>query len=897
MIELLSTKLFIPRPRKNLVPRPHLIERLNSGLDKKLTLIAAPAGFGKTTLLSEWIPQSPRCVTWLSLDEGDNDSTRFWAYFITSLQKLNPDLGGSALALLQSPQAPPIISVLVALINEVIAFSDAFSVVLDDYHFIGIQPIHEALAFLITHLPANMHLVITTRVDPPLPLARLRVRDNLTEIRANDLRFTADAVSVFLTQVMGLTLSAEEVTALEARTEGWIAGLQIAALSMQGHDDISGFIQAFSGSHRHILGYLADEVLNQRPKGTLNFLLQTSILDRFCGPLCEAVTGRHDGEVIMNKLEQANLFIMPLDDEGKWYRYHHLFADILRLHLRRKGGVQALHRRASQWYKQAGLLDEALHHALAAHDNDLAVSLVERNARALMFGSELVRLRSWLARLPEELIRKRPRLVLMQSWLLADTGQFDRVEQALSAPMFQDNDLPPEIAGELAVLRAFVARCQGDAVIAFDQAQQALKVLPPNNQDWRVSALLEIGLALKRRGDTKAASQTLVEVIDLGEAGEHRVETLVALDALRRDHAQKGQLYEIARTDERALRMIDRWGGQPIPLSGIIYVGLGNVHCEWNNLEEASQLLNQGLKLLLGTIEDDSMTQGYITLSRVQQAQGDSAGALASILRAETWLEEMQIVQPNMAALLAAHRTRLWLRQGNLDAAIHWATATGLQSKNRPSEERESEYLTLVRVLIAWGRRDRDKQYLIEAQHLLDLLMSAAETGGRVGSIIEILSLCALAYQVQDNHSSALTAFERALKLAEPEGYVRIFIDEGEPTRRLLLDYQSIIKKKIGNGIDNESLQLLEYTDKLLAAFSQFAPGEKTKDAPLLEPLNKRELDVLRLIATGRSNKEIAEILVVAVSTVKWYINNLYSKLGANSRTHALALAKELELI
>jgi LuxR family maltose regulon positive regulatory protein len=897
LLELLSTKLFIPRPRSNLVSRPRLIERLNISQDRKLTLIAAPAGFGKTTLLSEWIPQSPRCVTWLSLDEGDNDPVRFWIYVIASLGQMHPDLGLSALAILQSPKAPLIQSILTVLINDIAKFTDSFSTVLDDYHVIDSQPIHDGLAYLIDHLPDNIHLVITTRIDPPLPLGRLRARDQLTEIRAKDLRFKGDESVTFLNKVMGLKLSVEEVKALDVQTEGWVAGLQIAALSMQGHEDISGFIRAFSGSHRHILGYLADEVINQRPKGTLDFLLQTSILNRLCGPLCEAVTGQRDGEKMLKKLDQANLFIVPLDDEGKWYRYHHLFADILRHHLKLKGGVQALHRRASQWYEQAGLHDEALHHALAAPDHDLAVSLVERNAHALLFRSETVRLQSWLVQLPEELIRKRPQLVMIQCWLLADTGQFDRAKRALAATMFQDSNLPSEISGEMAVLQAFIARCQDDAPAALERAQQALEVLPPQSHDWRASALLEIGLAHHRLGDKEMASETLSEVVAFGESEEHHLEALVALGRLRRDLARQGRFTEAAQMDERGLRMLDRWDGHPLPISGIIFIGLGTVLCEWNILEEASQRLQRGLKLLLGTIEDDNMTHGYIALSRVQQAQGDSAKALASIQSAEDWLVNMHIVKPAMAAMLRAHRARLWLRQGNLESARQWVVDTGIRGKNELSEGREVEYLTLARVLTAWGRHNREKKYLLEAHNLLDHLLAAAETDGRAGTMIEILGLNALVYQAQNNLSAAIAALERALTLAEPEGYIRIFVDEGEQMRQLLLDYQSIIKTQISEGIDREIFRLLTYSDKLLASFSPQASFNNAKYQSIPEPLSDRELDILQLIATGRTNKEIAEILVIAVSTVKSHINNLYGKLGAKRRTEAIAIARDFGLL
>ena len=377
--QLLTTKLYLPPVRANLVVRPRLTQRLDEGLTHKLTLISAPAGFGKTTLLSEWIPHSEWCVTWVSLDEGDNDPTRFWSYFIAGLQQLNPDLGNTALLLFQSPQPPPLESCLTTLMNEIATFPEPFVLVLDDYHAIENSSLHNAITFLLDHLPPQLHLFITTRTDPPLPLSRLRSREQLTELRAGDLRFTPDEAMAFFNQVMGLGLSPGDVAALEAHAEGWIAGLQLAALSMQGRDDLPDFIAAFTGTHRYILDYLTDEVLERRPTGTKNFLLQTSILDRLCGPLCDAVTGGRDGQTTLERLEQANLFIVPLDDERRWYRYHHLFADVLRhrLALTQPQNVPEYHRRASVWFEQQGLVAEAIHHALVGQDFEHAATLIE----------------------------------------------------------------------------------------------------------------------------------------------------------------------------------------------------------------------------------------------------------------------------------------------------------------------------------------------------------------------------------------------------------------------------------------------------------------------------------------------------------------------------------------
>ncbi|HEX6387111.1 MAG TPA: LuxR C-terminal-related transcriptional regulator [Anaerolineae bacterium] len=920
---LLATKLYIPqrtlteRQQPFIVARPRLVDKLNAGLEGKVTLVCAPAGFGKTTLIADWLSQLTiensqltidNCA-WLSLDESDNDPVRFLSYLIAALQTVLPKLGQTAVALLQSPQPPAPETVLTIVINELAAIPTPIILVLGDYHTISTPAIHHAVTFLLDHQPPGLHLVISSRADPLLPLARWRARRELLELRADDLRFSVAEASAFLQQVAGLDISPDDVAVLQDRTEGWVAGLQLAALSLQGRADVSDFIATFAGSHRYIMDYLVEEVLQQRPPGTEQFLLQTAFLDRLCGSLCDAVTGQSNSHATLAQLHRANLFVVPLDDEGNWYRYHHLFAEMLRARLRRSqpDSIPALHHRACQWYEQAGLLDEAIHHALAAPDNELAAALVERHATVLLLRSEAVRVKAWLAQLPNDLIHSRSRLALAQVWILAGASHFDEAERALSMPMFQAADLRPEVAGQVALLRASLARFQDDATTAFEQAQRALDCLPAHSQALRVRALLEIGLAYKRRGDIIAASDSLAEVVALGESGEHQSAALIALEALRMIHARYGRLSQATQTGEQALRLIGRWGEPPIPIAGIAYVGLGIAHCEWNNLAEAGRFLNQGLQLLLGTIEDGTMAHGHIALARVQQAQGNSEGALASLQRAEAWFEQMQIVQPSTAALLAAHRARLWLRQGNLDAAGRWADASGLQVDDELREARESEYLTLVRVFLACGSSEPGKHDLSLARHLLDRLLTAAEATGRLGSMVEILALCALALQARGNLTAARSTLERALTLAEPEGYMRIFVDEGEPMR-LLLSYL-----KTGMQNQAQASPLLAYTDKLLAAFPDPAQSPISDPSTSLrtglqspisnlqsswfEPLSPREQEVLRLIAAGASNREIADTLVVAVSTVKKHISNILSKLNATSRTQAVAQARELGLL
>jgi ATP/maltotriose-dependent transcriptional regulator MalT len=899
MVELLSTKLFIPRPRSKLVLRPRLIERLNDGLDRKLTLIAAPAGFGKTTLLSEWSQHSPRQVTWLSLNEGDQDPTLFWAYFIASLQTLHPELGNSALALLQSTQAPPIPTVLTTLINDLNAFPKTFCIVLEDYHLIDFQPIHEALTFLIAHLPANMHLVMTTRVDPPLPLARLRARDKLTELRANDLRFTADEAAAFLNQVMGLNLSAEEVSALERRTEGWIAGLQIAALSMQDREDTAGFIRAFSGSHRHILGYLAEEVLNQRPKGTMNFLLRTSILERLCGPLCDAVTGGSDGQAILENLEHANLFIASLDNEGIWYRYHHLFAEVLQARLRESHPetLADLHLRASEWYEAQNLFIEAVQHALSSGTVDRASQLIEQHRWALLGRGEAHTLHRWLDELPEKLLCNRPGLSLAYAWILSLLEQPEGIEarlldaeQALATrPEQEFIENKNVIRGEIATLRAEIALSQSEIPRAVALCRQALELLPKENISMRGVATYFLGHGERRSGNMVEAEQAYLQASGIGLQTDNLLLALHALANLSTVQIAMGRLREATQSSQRILEITSERQRQTWPVAGLAYQGLGKVHYEWNDLDSAAYYLRQGIEYgqhggLVG-LEINSRT----TLAFTLQAQNDASGADA-MLR-EIAAINSQSHHPVYIAQAEALEARLRLRQNRIDHTIRWAESCGLSPDDTDwSYSRKVEYLTLARVLFTQGKQEG-------IDGMLERLMQTAEADKRTGDLIEILIQQALFLYTSNKKAQAFQPIERALLLAEPEGYIRTFVDEGKSMRLLLLDYQSILKKRMGDEDDGESFRLLKYIKKLLAEFSQDTPEEKSKPETMLEPLSERELEILHLIAMGLTNQEIAHRLVIAVSTVKSHINNMYTKFGTQRRTQAIAIARDLGLL
>ena len=902
MIELLSTKLFIPRPQKNLVSRPRLVERLNAGLEKKLTLIAAPAGFGKTTLLSEWIPQSPRCVTWFSLDDADNDSIRFWTYFISSLQSLHPDFGESVLKLLQSPQAPPISSILVSLINEITAFEDEFVFVLDDYHLIDSQAIHESLTYLIAHLSKNMHLIIATRADPPLPLARLRARDKLTEIRAGDLRFTTDETKSFFSQETGDTLTAEEAAILEERIEGWIAGLKIAALSMQGREDTSEFIRTFSGSHRHILGYLADEVISQRPTGTMDFLLQTSILDRLCGELCDAVTGSSNGQVTLENLEHANLFITPLDDNGKWYRYHHLFAEVLQARLRRNQPelLAELHLRASEWYEANNLVVEAVQHALAASAVDRVSQLIEQYRWAFLERGQAITLRRWLDELPREVVCTRPSLSLAYAWIMTYNEQPETLEKYLvdaeqalgktsSMATQEISKNENSLQGEIAVLRAQICLAQFDFLCVIAWCRQALELLHEDNFLVRGWATYYLGHGEKHCGHALDAERAYKEASELGLRADNLFVAVFALINLAEVQISMGRLRDAAETTQLILKITTEGHQKSWPVIGFAYWGLGILNYEWNDLDNAERYLRLGIEYGqrsgLISLETISLFSLLLTL----QAQGDMQGTEEMLEKIGLMIK--QNTHPIYAATFPAFEANLRWMQRHYKQAYHWADTFELSlDAGDLLYVHERDYLTLARIRRTQGKLDG-------LQEVLAQLSKSAETDQRFGNLFEILIQQALLQYTLGKILQAFPLLEHVLKMAGPEGYIRIFVDEGHPMRLLLMEYKSVIKKKIADGVDVESLRLLTYTDKLLAAFSQPALGEKSKQKDMLEPLSEREMEVLQLIATGRTNKEIAEILVIAVSTVKSHIKNLYGKLGTNRRTQALALARDLGLL
>ncbi|MDQ3397683.1 MAG: LuxR C-terminal-related transcriptional regulator [Deinococcota bacterium] len=905
---ILATKLYLPPPRAKVVVRTHLLERLNQSLHRRLTLISAPAGFGKTTLVSEWVADCERPVAWLSLDKGDNDPTRFLTYLVAALQTVVPKLGAGVLAVLQSPQPPPAEAILTALLNEITAIADKFVLVLDDYHVVDSPPVDHALAFVLEHLPPQLHLVIATREDPPLPLARLRAQGHLSELRAADLRFTPSEAAEFLKGVMSLDLSADEVARLETRTEGWIAGLQLAALSMQGRRDTAAFIRAFTGSHRFVLDYLIEEVLQRQPERVRSFLLQTAVLDRLSAPLCDAVTGGGDSRGMLESFERTNLFVVPLDDERHWYRYHHLFAEVLqaRLVVEKPDQLFNLHRRASAWYEQNGLPSAAIRHAFAAEDFARAAGLVELEALAMLMSRQEETFLGWLKALPDELLKTRPALSVYYALALVsvDLGaaearlrDAERLLDGMSGPeapsaqmVVVDEEGFRSLPGIAAITRAYHAGALSDVPGSVRYARRALDLLPEGDHLWRGAAAALLGLAQWSGGDLEAAYRTFADsVASLRLAGD-LTQDISGAFILANIRTAQGRLHEAAGIYEQALQRAAGRGEPTAPGIADLYVGKSELCYEQNELKAASRHLQKSKELGERGGIAENRYRWYVVMARIKEAQGDLEDALEQLEEAE----RLYIRSPDpYVRPIAALKTRVWLRQGRVSEALEWAREAGLSSGDDLSYLLEFEHITLARALIAQYKSNRVDSWVHEAMSLLERLLSAAEGGGRTGSAIEILVLQALAFEAQGDTMRALEPLKRTLTLAGPEGYVRVFVDEGKPVAGLL---QKLARK------DNAP-HVQAYVRKLLAALgpedvARETPSRQPADiAGLLEPLSERELEVLRLVAQGLSNQEISRRLFRALSTVKGHNRIIFDKLGVKNRTEAVARARELGLL
>lgn len=894
---MLATKLYVPPFRANGVPRPRLSERLDGGLLGKLTLVSAPAGFGKTTMVGEWAAGCHRLepevrLAWLSLDEEDGDPARFLTYLVAALQTVAADVGEGVLDTLQSHQPPPTESMLSTLLNEVATLPHGVVLVLDDYHLVDSEPVDRAVAFVLEHLPPQLHVVIATREDPRLPLARWRARGQLTEVRAADLRFTATEAAEFLNRVMSLELSAEDITALETRTEGWIAGLQLAALSLQGRPDAAAFIQAFTGSNRFVLDYLVEEVLSRQPQAARNFLLQTSILDTLCGPLCDAVTGQKHGKDTLERLERDNLFVVPLDDDRRWYRYHHLFADVLQAHLLEEQPDQlpALHRRASEWYEENGSRPDAVRHALLAGDFEWAADLIERAGPSVVTGSHTAIWLEWARSLPDELIRARPVLSVWYAYAMLGTGELEAAEARLTdaerwlepgpgqPPVAVDQEELRSLLATIGVARAYRAHSLGDVPGTVKHAQRVLDLLPEGDHLRREQAIALMGMTYWTSGDLEATDRLFVDYSQRQVAAGNILVAISAISVLPDIRPALGRLREAVDALTGLLQVVVDQGEPLPPEAADLYRGLGEMVLEQGDLATASAHLQRSRELGDQGELPVWRWRWCVAQARLREAAGDPEGALGLLDEAQRLFIRTPLPD---ARPLAGLKARIWARQDRVPEALEWAREQGLSVDDDLSYLREFEHVTLARVLIAQYVREQAGGSLRDAARLLERLLPAAEQGGRMGSAIEILALQALVHQALGDTTSALAPLERALSLAEPDGYVQIFVDEGMPMARLLREATSL-------GVASDSARLL------LAAFP--AP-EEVRSAERKELLSEREIEVLQLIAAGLTNQEIASRLYLSLFTVKAHARSIYGKLDAHSRTQAVARAREMGIL
>jgi len=902
---LVRTKLYVPRARRDLVPRPRLTERLSRTSYPRLTLVSAPAGFGKTTLLAAWLDSEAganRPVGWVSLEQSEREPGSYWTYVLTALDAAAPGVGADALSLLQTAKAPTA-TVLAIVLNELAALSAGLDLVLDDYHNVDGPAIADDMAFLVEHLPPQVRLVIGTRADPALPLARLRAGGELVEVRAADLRFTLDEVSAYLNEVIGLELHAADIAALEGRTEGWIAALQLAALSLQGRDDVAAFIAGFAGDDRYVVDYLVEEVLERQPDAVRRFLLQTSILDRLSGPLCDAVTRGGDGKAVLEMLERANLFLVPLDGNRQWYRYHHLFGDVLRTHLldERPAEVAELHRRASHWYDAAGDPVAAVRHALASGDVEQAADLGECAVLGLLRDRREAEVRRWVDDLPHTVVAARPVLAVGLVGALMSGGELETVEGRLDevdlllqavgrdpseSLVVADGAELARLPGAIEMYRAALALVHGDPAATAVHADRAIARAVEGDHLTVSAAAALSGLASWGAGDLADAHRRYTLAVEGLRRAGHLSDVLGCSITLADIRITQGRLDDAHRSYQGALELASAELRGPV-MRGTpdMLVGLSQIAFERNDLAAAAALLGRVDELGEHLGLPQHPYRWRVARARLREAEGDLAGALELLDEAErVYVGDFS---PNVRPV-PAMRARLLVVQGRVAEALDWARERGLSADDDLTYLREYEHVTLARVLLRQHLAERSESARRAAYALLDRLRIAAEEGGRNGTLIEILALQALAGRAEHGRrdgSRALVPLDRALRLAEPEGYVRVFVGEGAPMATLL-------------GAVVQENASWPYPRRLLDAYDDAGRTSATDTNPaLVEQLSARELDVLRLLASDLDGPAIARELVVSLNTVRTHTKNIYAKLGVNTRRAAVSRAGELRLL
>ncbi|MEQ1768912.1 MAG: LuxR C-terminal-related transcriptional regulator [Devosia sp.] len=888
---LVATKLFVPKLRPGLIERPRLSERMRRGTQPKLTLISAPAGFGKTTLLAEWLAgtDSKKGVAWLSLDHTDNDVAAFWSHLTAALQNAATAAGADFPELAAAEQSPD--TFVAQLLNALSALPIEIDVVLDDYHVIDHPGIETGLSFLLEHLPPQIHIVISTRADPSLPLGRLRARGELVEIRSADLRFTPAETSAYLDGATGLRLTASDIALLCDRTEGWIAALQLAVLSLKGRDDAATFIAGFAGSDRYIVDYLVEEVLQRLPDDIRNFLFHTCFLGRLRGPLCDAVTGGSGSRAMLDMLDRQNLFIVPLDDRRQWYRYHHLFADVLLAHLADdvRAELPVLHRRASDWYEQQGERFDAIRHALLANDLERAAGLIELAAPDTQKNRGEAILRGWSKLLPREIVRNRPVLGISLVGGLVSFGDFDGIEDRLHdvelalaklastashEVVVVDEAQLPRLAGAVELYRAALAQVRGDVSGIIEHATRVLELAPAGDHVGRAAGSSMLGIAYWSRGSLDAASKAWRAGRDGLERAGHIPDVLGVSLALCDINRARGRLSEAIEVCEQALRLAAAQSGPTLRGTADMHAGLSDLYRERNDFHAAHKHLSRSEELGEQAGLPQHPYRWRVAAAQLRRDEGDLAGAIELLDEAEHLYvsDFFPPVRP-----ISAMRTRVWIAQGRIDEALRWQRENALGIDDDLVYLREYEHMTLARLLLAQDSRS------IDALRLLARLLDDATGNGRTGTVIEISILQALAHQSCGDANSALAAFERALLLAAPQGYVRLFVEGDERTVTLL-------KAALKRGIT------VAYTRKLLAAF-----GPMERIAPshtdLIEALSDRELDVLRLLRSDLGGPEIARELMISLNTMRTHTKNIYEKLGVNNRRSAVHRADELKLL